>query len=508
MVSIESGTPGTRQILPIPDVIRLINEKISNGEYSAAVSISGQLAAGTSLEPYTQCLAGRCQFLAENYAESERYADQALAIDPEFLFGVLLKVRTRHAQGDPDSALQLLEVAIDRHVDDRKIQSVLRNDKATILMDMGELDRAYKQFERSIESNRSNVNSLYRLSRFRNKRLSDELVEWAESLIASGQLNHSDQVTAHFALANEYARKNDIARQFLHLDAGNGVQNELIRYDPTEFDLAIRQSIEFFSKTFFESASLPAATEDPVIFIVGMPRCGSTLIEQIISSHDAVTSAGEVSFLNQSIAQFQAKYQPAETYPFWVGSKHDLIGEIAKSYHRKVASVRKTPIVTDKYLSNFVFTGLIHLIFPEAKIIDVRRDPIDTCFSCYKQLFRAGAATFTYSLENLAARYRQYERIMLHWDAVLPGRLHTLHYEQLILDPEPTIRKLLNYCELDWDEKCLRFEDNRQTVRTLSSTQVREGIYQDSIGAWKASRDYLGPLLDLLEPRSNQDAPS
>jgi len=154
-------------------------------------------------------------------------------------------------------------------------------------------------------------------------------------------------------------------------------------------------------------------------------------------------------------------------------------------------------LLTDKMLDNYKFVGVIHLIFPGAKIIDMQRNPIDVCYSCYKQCFNHQSVPYTYSLENLASRYRDYRRVMRHWGRVLPGRIHTVEYEQLVDRQEQVTRNLLQHCGLDWDDACLEFHSAPRTVQTNSNIQVRQPLYADSIARWKTRERYLGPLLEL-----------
>lgn len=499
-VAVEFGMPKRRYVVTPDQAMGLVAERIANADYRTATLVSGQLAACLPDEVRAQLLAAESFYMDSRYTEAERYADRALAVDPESLPATTWKARSLHARGRHAEGLDVIDTELARYAEDGSIVSGLCNEKAMILLDTGDLDAAYAQFLLSVDANNRNVDSLYYLSRFRARGLSDDLVKWIAFLIDSNQLAPTDRIMAHFALANEYARRGDPENQFRHLDAGNEAKNNTVSYDAGMHEMEIRQAMRTFSRSLMETPSAASSAAASVIFIVGMPRSGSTLVEQIVSSHASVTAAGEVPFLKQAIAEFQENHGLADPYPLWVPRETARLGEIADGYARLMAPVAKTPRVTDKTLPNYLFVGLIHLAFPNVKIVDVRRHPVDTCLSCYSQLFAGAALPFVYSLDNLAARYRQYRKLMAHWHAVLPGRLHTLDYEQLVSDPEPVVRRLLDYLELDWDPQCLRFHENRQAVRTQSNAQVREGVYRDAVGRWEASREYLGPLLALIEP--------
>ena len=241
--------------------------------------------------------------------------------------------------------------------------------------------------------------------------------------------------------------------------------------------------------------------QDP-IFIVGLPRAGSTLIEQILSSHPLVEGTMELPNITSISADLNGRNAPAafaNAVDGYVGQllalRADELGALGRRYIDDTRIQRKStqPYFIDKMPNNFAHIGLIHLILPNAKIIDARRHPMANCFSAFKQHFSRGQG-FTYDLVELGQYYKDYVSLMNHYDAALPGRIHRIYYEELVADPESTIRALLSYCGLDFDAACLAFHENPRAVRTASSEQVRRPISVDAVGLWRNYEPWLEPL--------------
>jgi hypothetical protein len=232
-----------------------------------------------------------------------------------------------------------------------------------------------------------------------------------------------------------------------------------------------------------------------------MPRSGTTLVEQILASHPLVHGAGELEELNQIVLDHRNAAGQTIRYPDFVPelSRSDLTG-IGERYLTAVR--RRAPEgerMTDKMPSNFFFVGLIHLALPNAKVIHTIRDPLDTCISCFSKLFTHGQH-FSYDLGELGRYYKRYERLMAHWRRVLPpGKVLDVRYEDVVADLETQARRILAYCELPWDDRCLSFHETDRPVRTASVTQVRQPIYKSAVGRWREYEEFLGPLLEALD---------
>jgi Sulfotransferase family len=260
----------------------------------------------------------------------------------------------------------------------------------------------------------------------------------------------------------------------------------------------------FFSNAFFKARTgMGASALDP-IFVVGLPRAGSTLIEQILSSHSAVEGTMELSDVGSIARKIGGAKTRGET------SKHpqalaemsaEELRALGEGYIESTRIQRRThkPFFIDKMPNNFQHVGLIHLILPNAKIIDARRHPMANCFSAFKQHFARGQH-FSYSLEDVGRYYADYVELMAHFDRVLPGRVHRVIYERMIEDTEAEVRRLLAYCGLPFEDNCLRFYENDRAVRTPSSEQVRQPIFSDAVAHWRHYEPWLDPLKKALGP--------
>jgi hypothetical protein len=257
-----------------------------------------------------------------------------------------------------------------------------------------------------------------------------------------------------------------------------------------------------FNEQFFVDRSVPVASAKRPVFIVGMPRSGTSLIEQILSSHPEIHGAGELPDLENLIfASATEAGLPAERYPeVAAGMSSQALLRLGQAYTEKVWKLGPgATCITDKMMSNFTHIGMIRNMFPGAKIIHVQRDPMDSCFSCYATLFAKNNLDFTYDLGSLGRYYVRYMELMQHWMHVLPaGSILPLRYENLVKDTEGEARRLLDYLQLPWDPRCLNFHANTRVVRTASAAQVRRPIYKSSVARWERFKTQLGPLLDIV----------
>ncbi|HEY1932548.1 MAG TPA: sulfotransferase [Acetobacteraceae bacterium] len=309
-----------------------------------------------------------------------------------------------------------------------------------------------------------------------------------------------EQCLLHFGLAKAYDDIGERERGFAHLLQANALKRAHTRYD----DAATLASMEHIPRVF--TAALLAARQglgDPSgvpVFIVGMPRSGTTLVEQVLASHHAVFGAGERTDLPQAIRRLSAEHLGAAPFPeaVWTmtGAEFRRLGAEYVAALQAVAPAAAR--ITDKLPANFLFIGMIRLMLPNARIIHVQRDPVDTCLSCFSKRF-TGEQGFTYDLAELGRYYRAYQRLMAHWqDALPPGAMLNVKYEELVEEFEPQARRLVGYCGLEWDAACLAFYKTSRPVHTASMMQVRQPIYRSSVGRWRPDAAALQPLLDAL----------
>ena len=330
----------------------------------------------------------------------------------------------------------------------------------------------------------------------------DPQIEAMEELARDAlPLDSEHRMELHFALGKAYAdlhRQEDALR---HLIEANAIKRGKIKYEEADTLAQFDRIKEVMTGELMQRKSGAGVRSDLPIFILGMPRTGTTLIEQILASHPAVFGAGELGNFSRIVSSYcntsgkQVLY--TEIVPGMPGEQLDEVGA------RYLESVRAlspdAPRITDKMPANFRFAGLIHLALPGARIIHARRDPLATCLSCFERHFAKDHQPFSYDLAELGRYYRAYEDLMAHWRDVLPaGAMLDVQYEDVVQDLESQARSILEYCGLDWDPRCLAFHRTERPVHTASVVQVREPIYRSSLGRWQSVRHMLGPLLDAL----------
>ena len=319
-------------------------------------------------------------------------------------------------------------------------------------------------------------------------------------------ISHEDRFHLHFALGKALEDAGLYEESFAHYADANRLRREVIRYDADATTTLVQRSKALFTKEFFAARTGVGCPAPDPVFIVGMPRAGSTLVEQILSSHSRVEGTMElpdVVALVRDLSSGGGGTRPDRSrYP---GVLADLdparLRDLGSEYLERTRVQRKTaaPFFIDKLPNNWQHVGLIHLMLPNAKIVDARRHPLSCGFSVFKQHFARGQH-FSFGLEDIGRYYRDYVELMAHVDAVLPGRVHRVHYEAMVADTETEVRRLLEYCGLPFEAGCLRFHENERAVRTPSAEQVRQPIYRDSLEQWRHYERWLGPLRDALGP--------
>jgi hypothetical protein len=308
------------------------------------------------------------------------------------------------------------------------------------------------------------------------------------------------QIRYWFALGKVYEDIGRYDESFFAYEQGNSLKHSVLAWDETEDDVMLDRMMSVFTKEFFAARPKPTYASKAPIFIVGMPRSGTTLLEQILSTHPGVFGAGELKDMNEVVigAMPGADYKQ---YPNVVDAfSSDEFRRLGERYIEKVwRNAPEATRITDKMPSNFFYIGMIHLMLPEAKIIHAMRDPMDSCFSCYSRLFNKENVRFAYDLGTLGRYYARYIKLMRHWHEVLPaGTILDLRYEDMVADTEGQARRLLDYLGLPWDDACLEFHNNKRRVKTASLAQVRKPIYKTSVARWKYYEKHLGPLLDIV----------
>jgi tetratricopeptide (TPR) repeat protein len=336
------------------------------------------------------------------------------------------------------------------------------------------------------------------LADLKNYLFSDAELAAMEDLLASPAAA-SDPAQLHFAVARALEQRDRYAEAFSHYAAGNTLRKRTSPFSIATFEAKSRRIAACCGHEFFRSRAAGGHPDPAPIFIVGLPRSGSTLVEQILASHSQVEGTMELHNIPALVRELDHRGADRDGYPETVLalSAEELAG-LGRRYVEDTRAVRAgKPRFIDKMPNNFSHVGLIHAMLPNARIVDVRRHPMDACLSNYKQYFAQGQS-FSYDLADLGRYYRCYLDLMDHWDEVLPGRVMHLQYELLIRDPQDTVRRLLDYCGLPFEPATLNFHENRRPVRTASAEQVRQPLYASGVGYWKRFATELEPLRAAL----------
>ncbi|HEV2561749.1 MAG TPA: sulfotransferase [Rhizomicrobium sp.] len=372
------------------------------------------------------------------------------------------------------------------------------------LKTLGKQSEAIAAYRRSIALRSSLGESYWSLANLKIFRFSDDDVAAMRAQLERGDLADEERYHFEFAIAKALEDLGDYAQSFEHYRKANALRRATVAYDASETTEQVRRLKAQFTPEFFsERIGAGCAAPDP-IFIVGLPRSGSTLIEQILSSHSQVEGTMELHDIGFLARRLGGRKRKADipAYPeALAGLPLEEFKALGEEYLARTRIHRKLgrPYFIDKMPNNFLHTGLIHLMLPNAKIIDARRHPLGCCLSCFKQHFARGQS-FTYNFEDLGRYYADYVELMAHYDSALPGRVHRVFYEDMVAEPEVEVRRLLTYCGLPFEEQTLRFYENERAVRTASSEQVRKPIFTDAVEHWQNFEPWLDPLKTALGP--------
>ncbi|MFH1302393.1 MAG: sulfotransferase [Planctomycetota bacterium] len=326
----------------------------------------------------------------------------------------------------------------------------------------------------------------------------DPIVPQLEQQLSRSDLSDDDRCFLGFAAGKIFNDIKDYDKAFSFYEMGNRFKNSQFEID--QFRREIDRLISFFSTERIQQLSSLGVSSKVPVFIVGMPRTGTTLVEQILSSHPEVHGAGELPDIS-SIAGTMKQYAiPKTDFPECVANlPENAFAGFADAYLRRLRTFDHSAVrIIDKMPANFLHLGLIAILFPEAKVIHCQRHPLDTCLSCYFQRFRRGH-DYSFNLTHLGLYYREYQRLMQHWKAVLPVAPYELHYSELVADQEAVSKKLIDFIGISWDDRCLNFHDNSRPVTTASNWQVRRPMNRAGLDRWKNYDQHLGALREALE---------
>ena len=423
------------------------------------------------------------------FGEAIIFYKQALAINPNYDDAHYNLGVSHHELGQTDEALNCYNLALAINPDYVDAHNNLGN----ILKELGQTEAAFNSYVQGLAVQPNNTVIHRNLGMLKKYTEGDTQFTHMQSLLSNTDLSQSDRAHLCFALAKAYEDLEMKDELFKTLNEGNDLRKKELNYS-IEKDLNKHSTYcKLFKSSSKKSPSYESSTISP-IFIVGMPRSGTTLVEQIISSHHKVHGAGELPSLNNLIAPIINDYL---THDKFLSDKN--FSSVRLGYLNNLFSLNVTEsVITDKMPTNFENIGFILKAFPEAKIIHLKRDAMATCWSIYQRYFPAEGLGFPYNMEDLAKFYNSYTEMMGFWHELFPNHIYDISYENLTTNQEEETRKLLQYCELEWDENCLNFHTNKRAVKTTSSMQVRKKMYQGSSNAWRKYEEQLKPLIKAL----------
>lgn len=432
------------------------------------------------------------------YPEAIELLEQAIAIDAgnpdiQVVLGDMLSIVGRSAD-----ALAAYVECLERSPDD----PAALIGRGHMLRICGRREEAIESYRRSLEIRPENGDTWWNLASLHGYQVSDDEVSAMRATVDAGGLSPESAVGFCFALARACEQREDYAGAWEQYMLGNSGKRALVKYDPVETEVLhgkLRNALT--SDIYDKDIATPPQDRTPV-FILGMPRSGSTLIEQILASHSMVEGAGELPYIIMMSKALGANSTDNVRYPeiMKMLDASQLTG-LGRSYlhYTHTHCANDAPYFTDKMPANYSHVGLIHLILPNAKIIDARRNPIATCVANYRTLFAQGKNQ-TYDLTELAEYYLQYVKMMGHWHDVLPGQVLRVQYEDVVADLGHEVRRILDFCELPFEESCINYDQSARPVNTASSEQVRQPIYDSAVNFWKNYELHLDELKEILQP--------
>ena len=470
--------------------------------------------------------------LAKQYGDAQVLLKRALDLAPDFYQGLMDLGQACQELGQQNDAIEAYERAIRLRPERPMAYSGVgashamagRHDKAIehfrnalkyapthpgalcglghVLKTIGNQEEAIEAYRECTKYTPDHGEAWWSLANLKTFRFEPQEVEVMEKLASDDRLGAESRTNIQFALGKAYEDSENYERAFDYYKAGNENRREREKYDPVQTMDLHDQFIEVFNKKFLHDRRGAGHSSNAPIFIVGLPRSGSTLIEQILASHPEVEGTHELPELSRVARSVGLNREDRKSYPRAVTDLTDRQFEELGARYLSFAEHHRdmgTPRFTDKLPNNFVHVGFASLILPNAKIIDARRHPLDSCLGSYKQLFARGQP-FTYDLFDLGEFYLEYRRVMEHWNEVLPGNVLSVQYEDTVTDLESQVRRILEYCELPWDDACLKFYETERAVKTASSEQVRSPIYKGAMHRWRNYEQHLESLIEPLKP--------
>ncbi|MCP4238076.1 MAG: tetratricopeptide repeat protein [Aestuariibacter sp.] len=399
-------------------------------------------------------------------------------------------------QGENDKAIKWLNKALDKDPG----YGDAYNNLGHAFSDLGDIDQAISAFRKSIELNPENEIAYRDLAKNHKFSEYDDEIRAMETFYCRQGLSNEQKMHLAFGLGKAYEDLGEYEKSIETVIEANRLKRGLINFSLDRENTLFDQIKQVFSAEFLTAHADTGFHDSTPIFIVGMPRSGTSLVEQILASHPDVFGAGELNELPDIIGSIKSKSQFPGFLSEWNAGKYEKTGREYIARIRKHSDSAK--FITDKLPQNFINIGLIKLILPNARVIHCDRDAMDTCLSIFKNFFSHGHH-YSYEMTELGQYYKLYQNMMKHWATTLPDFIYDLSYEALVTNQEAETRKLLAYCNLPWNDNCLSFHKTRRSVKTASNAQVRQPIYRDSVKLWKRFEEQLKPLKEAIDGASD-----
>ena len=525
----------------LADMLARAEFLLSKGKLQDAVNIANHTLRNYRRDPRVWSLFCKINLAQRRYDNAIENAKKVIELAPDNIQSYLLLARIYISAGKNSQSILQIEKATSfdpeqassndvigtlyslcdqtekalaysrRAVDKEPDNTFYRANLALIQRMIGDLDGAEANFDQVIKSDLHNYQAYYARADLKTWTAESNHIPQMKDLLLSGTTNWRGEVSLRFAIAKECEDIGSYSEQFRFIKSACDLQRRHTRYDISDDVDAISRIIEVYTKDTLAKMGPGNASAEP-IFVLGLPRTGTSLVDRIIGNHSKVYSAGELnnfsSLLVKAIREKSGSANMKMTEMIDKSVETDA-AELGKNY---IESTRPktghTPHFIDKLPLNYLYCGIIHAALPSAKIIVLERDPLDACFAIYKTMF-IGIYPFSYDLEELGLYYLAYRRLVDHWQDVLGDALYCVAYEDIVENTEAEVRELLEYCNLEWESQCIEFYNNPAPATTASAVQVRQPIYHSSVGRWKHYRDELGPLINIFEQNGivNGDSP-
>jgi len=514
------------------EMAQRLTQLIQQGKAASVLPRVDELARAYRDHPGVMHAISEVALISKNFPDAIKFAERSLVLDKHSirhklqLAMCLVASNDRFRAGEvlnsiePDvgesdrlaSMLASLYVRVDDHERavkfyERAIKLDPKNAKhhfslAATYRFMGRLAEAEQACDNALERDPAEYEAYLIRADLREQTEDNNHISSMDSVLAEGVDEYMGEVMLCHAIAKECEDVGQFEKSFRHLSRGAALRRKHLSYDVSKDLRIIDRIIEVFSKDRMRQTKPTGCSSTAPIFVIGMPRTGTTLVERIIGSHSTVTSAGELPDFSQIMTQMVREQSGGQSISQgeMISASLDLdMSQLGESYVESARGLAgKTPKFIDKLPFNYLNVGLIQLALPNAKIVHVTRDPMDTCYAVFKTLFQR-AYPFSYDLEDLGKYFNAYQRLMDHWHKLLPNRIHPISYEALVQDSEIQSRHLVEHCGLDWEEQQSRFYESEAPSTTASASQVRQPVYSSSVGKWRNYERELLPLTKILQ---------